>query len=183
MIAIHLCDMCYTDLEHNKLQRMGPYSNRWRVAWAEGLAGREVAAAFVEDFFLSTFLSSFIDINYNSDYVKTMGILLRNPVHAPRLEGVLAQKIASLYTHEYYSFWMKPLVRMMLAEPRVRSSVPVVKEDWLRVRDDASIIAGTWMTVRRCGRIKEELIERAWHPDRVWGWCFDEEEKREIGTD
>lgn len=60
--------------------------------------------------------------------------------------------------------------------------MPVVKEDWLRVRDDAPIIAGTWTAVRRCGRIKGELIERAWHPDRVWNWCFDEEEKQEIGT-
>jgi hypothetical protein len=136
----------------------------------------------VEDFFISTFLTSFVDITYNSEYVKTMGILLRNPAHAPRLEGVLVQKIASLYTHEYYSFWMKPVVRMMLAEPRVRPSVPIVKEDWLRVRDDAPVIAGTWMAVRRCARIKGELIERAWHPRRVWNWCFDEEEKREIGT-
>jgi hypothetical protein len=139
----------------------------------------------VEDFFLSSFLSSFVDINYNSEYVKTMGILLRNPAHAPHLEGVLAQKIASLYTHEYYSFWMKPVVRMLMAEPRVRawvSAMPGMKEDWLKVRADTPVIADTWKAVRRCARIKGELIERAWHPRRVWNWCFDEEEKREIGT-
>jgi hypothetical protein len=32
----------------------------------------------------------------------------------------------------------------------------------------------------RCVLTKGELMERAWHPDRVWNWCFDEEEKREI---
>lgn len=183
MSAIHLCDACYTDLGHNKLQRVCTYNHRWRVAWAEGLTGRAVAPAFVEDFFLSTFLSSFIDITYNSDYVRALGILLRNPAYALRLEGLLAHEVATLYAHEYYSFWMKPVVKMLLAEPRVRSTVPVVKEDWLSVRADAPVIAGTWKAVRRCGRIKAELIERTWHPDRVWNWCFDEEEKREIGTD
>lgn len=185
MSAIHLCDACYTDLEHNKLQRCLPYSYRWRVAWAERLASREAPAApaLVEDVFLSTFLTSFVDITYNSEYVKAMGILLKNPTYALRLEGLLAQEVATRYALEYYSFWMKSVVRMLMAEPRVRSSVPDVEEDWLRVRDDAPIIAHTWKAVRRCGRIKGELIERTWHPDRVWDWCFDEEEKREIGTD
>ena len=35
-------------------------------------------------------------------------------------------------------------------------------------------------SVARCRGIKGELIERTWHPDRVWDWCFDEEEKREL---
>ena len=26
-------------------------------------------------------------------------------------------------------------------------------------------------------KIHEELLPVAWHPDRVYGWCFDEEEK------
>lgn len=33
-------------------------------------------------------------------------------------------------------------------------------------------------SVARCRAIKGELIERTWHPDHVWNWCFDEEEKR-----
>lgn len=33
----------------------------------------------------------------------------------------------------------------------------------------------------RCVLVKGELMERTWHPDRVWNWCFDDEEKREIG--
>lgn len=33
----------------------------------------------------------------------------------------------------------------------------------------------------RCVLVKGELIERTWHPDRVWNWCFDDEEKREMG--
>ena len=28
--------------------------------------------------------------------------------------------------------------------------------------------------------IKDELLPVAWHPDRYWDWCVDEEEKREI---
>lgn len=188
MSAIHLCDACYTNLEHNKLQRMCPYSYRWRVAWAEGLAVREkpVVVAFVDDFFLSTFLTSFIDITYNSEYMKVIGILLNNPAYALRLEGLLAHEIVALYRHKYYSFWMKPVVRMLLAEPRVRVWASVMKEvndDWYSARKDTPIIVDTWKSVRRCGRIKKELIERTWHPDRVWNWCFDEEEKREIGSD
>ena len=188
MSAIHLCDACYTDLEHNKLRRCLPYSYRWRVAWAEGLAERTepVAAAFVEDFFSSTFQVSFIDITYNSEYLKALGILLRNPAYALCLEGRLAHEVATRYAHEYYSFWMRPVVQMLLAEPRVRawaSAMPAMEEHWARVRGDAPVIADTWKAVRRCGRIKGELMERAWHPGRVWNWCFDEEEKREIGTD
>lgn len=101
MSAIHLCDACYTDLEHNKLQRDGPYNYRWRVAWAEGLADRAapIATALVEDFFLSTFLSSFIDITYNSQYLNAMSILLRNSVYAPFLEGLLAQEVTEHGTH------------------------------------------------------------------------------------
>ena len=30
--------------------------------------------------------------------------------------------------------------------------------------------------------IKEELIEAAWHPERVFDWCFDLEEQREIAA-
>jgi hypothetical protein len=33
----------------------------------------------------------------------------------------------------------------------------------------------------RCRLIKGELIERTWHPDRVYDWCFDDEEKQELG--
>jgi hypothetical protein len=29
-------------------------------------------------------------------------------------------------------------------------------------------------------RIKEDLDERSWHPDRVWNWCLDEEHKKYI---
>ena len=32
----------------------------------------------------------------------------------------------------------------------------------------------------RCLRFKEELIARAWHPDRFLAWCSDQEERQEI---
>ena len=28
-------------------------------------------------------------------------------------------------------------------------------------------------------RLRDELMPIAWHPDRVWDWCFDDEHKRE----
>ena len=30
-------------------------------------------------------------------------------------------------------------------------------------------------------KIHDELLPVAWHPDRVWEWCFDEEEKQVVG--
>uniref|UniRef100_UPI001C0712A8 hypothetical protein n=1 Tax=Acinetobacter baumannii TaxID=470 RepID=UPI001C0712A8 len=27
------------------------------------------------------------------------------------------------------------------------------------------------------GKIRDEILPIAWHPDRYWNWCLDEEEK------
>jgi hypothetical protein len=185
MARMHLCDACYTDLEHHKLMRICPQTGPWYIAWAEGLAARTASQAVLKDFFMSTFLSSFIDISHGTHYRRAIAILLRHPEHGPMFEGLLVEQIVARYQHDYYSYWMKPIVNMLLEEPRVRawaSAMPGMQEHWLHVRPDAPIIAETWKAVRCCGRIKGELIERTWHPDRVWNWCFDEEEKREIGA-
>ena len=29
-------------------------------------------------------------------------------------------------------------------------------------------------------KVYDELLPIAWHPDRVWDWCFDEEEKKDL---
>lgn len=160
-------------------------NGRWRIAWAEGLATREepVAETFLKSFLFSTLHMSFIIDN--ADCLKAIAAMLRNPRYGPIIDGYLVEYIYQWYRHERYSYWLKPVVRMLLEEPRVRAwalAMPGQKEDWLYVRPDALIIADTWKAVRRCRRIKEELIERTWHPDRVWNWCFDEDEKREIGV-
>lgn len=35
-------------------------------------------------------------------------------------------------------------------------------------------------TILRCKAVKEELMEKTWHPQRVFNWCFDEEEKLDL---
>ena len=30
-------------------------------------------------------------------------------------------------------------------------------------------------------KIHDELLPITWHPDRVWDWCFDEEDKQVAG--
>ena len=58
-----------------------------------------------------------------------------------------------------------------------------VRKVALSANDDKRIQAGnrTWAYGTSVGIIcQDELEVKAWHPDRVWDWCFDEEQKREV---
>ena len=45
-----------------------------------------------------------------------------------------------------------------------------------KCKDEEWVERFRWCKLQKA-MIKEELMPRAWHPDRVIDWCLDEEEK------
>lgn len=209
MDRVHLCSACYTNMEHNKLMRCLPPNNLWRVQWSTHMPS-DVDREILNSFALSTVITYYIDVVHSSDYIKTMNILLNNPAFDPTFsDNVLIRTAICYFNNKGYEYervslkrsvYENPMIACLWAHPAVRASYkPPSKSEYeievdnvttywtgqktrLRIEDEISRI---WTTrvVKQCKAIKGELMERTWHPDRVWNWCFDEEEKREIGIE
>jgi hypothetical protein len=209
MSIVHNCPACYTDMEHNKLMRCIPPDNLWRVEWAVRLP-EDVNQEILKSFAFSTISTYFITKWQTKDLIKTMNILLNNPVFDPTFsENALIRYAIGYFntsSYEYDRVYLKlrvfenPMIACIWAHPAVRASykppskseyeieVDDVTTHWTGKKSRLSIddeISRIWKScvVKQCKAVKGELMERTWHPDRVWNWCFDEEEKREIGSD
>jgi hypothetical protein len=206
MSHVHNCSACYTDMEHNKVMRCVSSGNLWRVQWATNLPAY-VDREILKSFALSTVSAYYVDIMYRFYYIKTMNILLNNQVFDPSFSENELIRTAIRYFNsegcEYERMSLKrhvfenPMIACIWAHPAVRASYkPPTKTDYEIEVDDVTTywtgkksrlsiddeISRIWKTsvTKQCKAIKGDLMGRTWHPDRVWNWCFDEEEKREI---
>jgi hypothetical protein len=163
------------------------------------------------DFALSTVSMVYGDIRYGKYYIKAINVLLNNPIFDPTFKDnkLLTTALRYYYHHEWAydrvskrtkthvfhnkmvaCIWSHPAVRASYVAPtksefEVDVNVGVNFAPIMVRRSIKDELSHAWRdeVVTQCKSIKGELMERTWHPDRVWNWCFDEDEKREIGTD
>lgn len=196
-------------MEHSKeVRRNDIYAYMWVAEWARQIpdtANQKV----LERFALDLIPSSYIDIVHTTSYVKAINLLLNHPVFDPTFDDNKMLKTALRYYHYYTkgalaeSRWpvsKDAMITCLWAHPAIRATyvAPTVAEFEIEVDDATTPWTGqkytrsvkneltrAWQAavIKQCKSIKCELMEKTWHPSRVWDWCFDEDEKREIGTD
>ena len=55
------------------------------------------------------------------------------------------------------------------------------KINWYYLSDNKFILENHKInTLKNTRKIKEELLNKSWHPDRIMDWCLDEEHKKSI---
>ena len=108
--------------------------------------------------------------------MKTINILLERMAHFDPTfgGGTLVNYALDGHRDGCYGHCVEtcPVVTALMADPRIQ----------VAGLGGEVAVARRATAVGRCKTVKGELMERTWHPDRVWNWCFDEEEKREIGV-
>jgi hypothetical protein len=203
-LPVHNCPLCYTDLKHSELMRMLPGNELWRMKWAQNLPA-DIDREILNSFVISTLSAYYYDITYRQYYLETFNILLNNPEFDPTFsDNKLIRTVISHYNSDCCVYarrslnlpsFKNPMVACIWAHPAVRASYKppskveyeIEVEDWIGKKTRLCIddeLSRAWQTcvINQCKKIKGELIERTWHPDRVWNWCFDEEEKRDFET-
>ena len=200
------CEACYTDLAHCTSKLFDPYLYKWIIEWARHIPDT-ANHAVLERFALALIPKSYIDIVHTRSYVKAINLIVNNPVFDPTFNANVLLKTALAWYYNttkgaisetQYPVYRDNVIVCFWSLPVVRTTYVAVTADEFEVEvdDETTFWSGkkykrnikneltrAWraLAVKQCKSIKGELMEKTWHPSRVWDWCFDEDEKREIG--
>jgi hypothetical protein len=105
-------------------------------------------------------------------------VIAEKPLSASQFQDMISRRNPNL---RWASFNPSLPIELVLANPDAGFDWSAISSNSMGYTPATPVIPSRTDIRSRCRLTKGELIERTWHPDRVYDWCFDDEEKIELG--